>query len=65
MFEKIFVKNSSFIKRIGFGEGEVVIAMGSGKEYTYKIDTETFIEFLLSDSKGVFYNKNIKHKKIA
>lgn len=63
MFEKIYIKGSSFINKICFENNEVEITMGSGKSYTYKIKTETFIEFLLSDSKGKFYNQNIKNKK--
>lgn len=61
MFEKVFIKGSSFIKRIGFLDNEITVSM-NGKTYTYEGDKNTFIEFLFSDSKGKFYNSNIKRK---
>lgn len=64
MFEKVFIKGSSFIKRIGFFDNEIVVSM-NGKSYSYEGDRETFIDFLFSESKGKFYNSNIKKKKIA
>lgn len=62
MFEKVSFKNSSFIKGAGYNDNQLTVRMNN-REYTYPVNTETFIEFLFSESKGKFYNQNIKHKK--
>lgn len=63
MFEKVYIKGSSFINKVGFNNKEMEVTMANGKVYNYTISNDIFIQFLFSESKGRFYNKSIKHKK--
>ena len=52
---------STCIKGIGYKKGGVVVAFTNGKTYLYpEIEREVFNAFLMSDSKGRFYNNVFK-----
>ena len=65
-FETFSCKDSSAIIRIGYNEEDqhlLVIFKESGIPYIYyPVTKEVFEAFLNSDSKGKFYNENIKDK---
>lgn len=61
MYYIFFYKGEDFICLKKFLDNEITVSM-NGKTYTYEGDKNTFIEFLFSDSKGKFYNSNIKRK---
>lgn len=62
MFDKVTIKDSSFIKGCNYINGELELIFKSGI-YKYNVAKENFIEFLFSNSKGSYYNKHIKHIK--
>lgn len=61
MFEKVTIKKSSFIKEIGFVDNIITVTMKNNKIYQYPATSTLFLNFLMSESKGKFYNLNLKH----
>jgi hypothetical protein len=58
--EMIEVK-SSWVQRIGWEDGKLVVEAKSGSSYTHEgVPYKLYASFLLSRSKGKFYNKHIK-----
>lgn len=63
MFNKITIKNSSFVKGFSYEDGVLNIKLGKN-EYTYIVNEELFIGLVLAESKGQYYNKFIKNRGV-
>jgi hypothetical protein len=58
----VAVDDSSFVESIGynFSSRKLVVSLETG-EYTYQnVPVDLFLQFIAADSKGEFYNANIK-----
>lgn len=63
MFLNVSIKNSSFIRRLCYEKGILEVYI-KDKSYKYNINDKCFIDFIFADSKGKFYNQNVKGKKL-
>jgi hypothetical protein len=57
------VVESSMIAAIGYTRGLLTVAFNNGTVYRYaKVPKAIYIEWLAAESKGRYFNSNIKHK---
>ena len=55
-----YAVDSSNIKSIGYSEGVCVVQFGTGHLYAYQMTPEAFESFALAESKGRYFNAEIR-----
>lgn len=54
--------DSSNIESVGYQDGVMVVEFKNGHLYRYALDTEAFEAFARAESKGQYFNKQIRGK---
>lgn len=57
-----FAVDSSTIKSVGYADGLLVVEFQNGHLYSYVMPAEDFEAFARAESKGSYFNKNIRGK---